>query len=317
MKLLEFKLRNIIKQELIEALADNGRLPGLGKAVTDDPRNLNLRRTDWEARQEKQAETEKAKEELMNDDRVASVASTLNDIQKHNFLILYENYHNVNTVKKMVEEIPPLRDKKIRRKIATGTQGVVYSLEGRSLLKLYEGSYLSDVDGENARYSKLKDVSFSGSGALSDLLVYDNGVFNSPSRFAKKIGWVEMGKVIVLVTYFQIINNFDSEKVQKSIDAYSNLYALMSTRGKLMKNRDFNSIEEAYNSDFFVENIRNNQRYLKSEKVLGSEFVEKIIKGMLKVYFDNDKNVEVFNDMHEGNVGILNLHNPVPVFFDL
>ena len=57
MKVLEYKLRSIIKKELLEVLSDEElRASGYGKAVTNDERNRDLPRTHWDIRKKKEEE---------------------------------------------------------------------------------------------------------------------------------------------------------------------------------------------------------------------------------------------------------------------
>ena len=316
MKILESKLRSIIKQELLEALTDDElRSLGYGKAVTNDERNRNLPRTHWNLRSAEQNRRNQEREQVRN--FTSSFISDLSDIQQHNFLSLYRDFSfKTEEIKKMVQEIPPLRDKRIRKSIAKGTQGSIYSLEGDSILKLYTGSYLTDIRGENERYSKLKNVSFSGSGSAHDLLVYDNGIF-SYGENSQLTGWVEMGKLLILRTYFEIICNFDQHEVYNHVKAYENIYHLIRDWGPTIANRDLNTVEEVYDNYSFISNILEDEKFLQSEQVLGTQLTQRLLKGMLKAYFDNNKSKYTFQDMHIGNVGVLNVNNPIPVFFDL
>lgn len=317
MKILESKLRSIIKQELLEALTDDElRSLGYGKAVTNDERNRNLPRTHWNLRNTVKDRRNQEREQVRN--FTSSFISDLSDIQQHNFLTLYREFsYDTIEIKKMVQEIPPLRDKKIKDLMAKGTQGTIYSLEGGSILKLYTGSYLTDIRGENERYSKLKNVSFSGSGSTHDLLVYDNGIFSYGEKSSRLTGWVEMGKLLILRTYFEIICNFNASDVNNHVKAYDNIYNIIRNWGPTIASRDLNTVEEVYDNYSFISNVLEDEKFLQSEQVLGTQFTQRLIKGMLKAYFDNNKNKYTFQDMHIGNVGVLNINNPIPVFFDL
>lgn len=317
MKILESKLRSIIKQELLEALTDDElRSLGYGKAVTNDERNRNLPRTHWNLRNTVKDRRNQEREQVRN--FTSSFISDLSDIQQHNFLSLYREFsYDTIEIKKMVQEIPPLRDKKIKDLMAKGTQGTIYSLEGGSILKLYTGSYLTDIRGENERYSKLKNVSFSGSGSTHDLLVYDNGIFSYGEKSSRLTGWVEMGKLLILRTYFEIICNFNTSEVNNHVKAYDNIYNLIRNWGPTIASRDLNTVEEVYDNYSFISNILEDEKFLQSEQVLGTQLTQRLLKGMLKAYFDNNKSKYTFQDMHIGNVGVLNVNNPIPVFFDL
>jgi hypothetical protein len=145
-------------------------------------------------------------------------------IKNHNREIITKELFEKHYVDAVMEAIPVLSEIKIKKKLATGTQGSVFQLKDDRLLKIYFGSYLGSVQTEDKRYEKLKQKIFSGSGTKRDLPVYDHGIetyvhethvkdwrtgLTNVTKTNVQFGWVVMGKVLPLDQYILIKNNMD------------------------------------------------------------------------------------------------------------
>jgi len=87
----------------------------------------------------------------------------------------------------LIEEIPQLRNHKIKRFLGAGTKGVVFELDSGRALKIYEYSYQEDQEGF---YDNESGKIFSGSGKIMTLPIFDRG----ETYFGIK--YVEMAKVL-------------------------------------------------------------------------------------------------------------------------
>lgn len=87
----------------------------------------------------------------------------------------------------LIEEIPQLRNHKIKKFLGAGTKGFVLELDSSRALKIYEYSYQEDQEGF---YDSESGKIFSGSGQIMTLPIFDRG----ETYFGIK--YVEMAKVL-------------------------------------------------------------------------------------------------------------------------
>lgn len=243
-------------------------------------------------------------------------------------------------------EIPILSEMRIKKKLAAGTQGVVFSLEDDRILKIYTGSYFGGIQKEDQRYERLKTKVFSSEGSKTDLLIYDHGVVSyTDSRMEKdyrsgktietltqkEFGWVIMGKVLTLTDYISIKYNMDQSAISDAKRAYDSLFvALENYVDTYLKKPNPNSALAKYS--YYIEpktidDIKNHIKY--QQEVLGSygysqakmliseNFVDRFLDAALTEYIQSGNDYKVFNDLHPGNIGVRNEIDPTPVIFDV
>jgi hypothetical protein len=243
-------------------------------------------------------------------------------------------------------EIPILSEMRIKKKLAAGTQGVIFSLEDDRILKIYTGSYFGGIQKEDQRYERLKTKVFSSEGSKTDLLVYDHGAVSyTDSRMEKdyrsgktietltqkEFGWVIMGKVLTLTDYISIKYNMDYSAMANARRAYDGLfYALHFYVDTYLKKPNPNSALAKYSyyiDPKTIDDIKNHIKY--QQEVLGStsysaakmliseEFVDRFLDAALTEYIQSGNDHKMFNDLHPGNIGVRNEIDPTPVIFDV
>ena len=268
-------------------------------------------------------------------------------IDVNNRNILTDAFQNQKSlIDSALLEIPILSEMRIKKKLASGTQGVVFSLEDDRILKIYTGSYFGGIQKEDQRYERLKTKVFSSEGAKTDLLVYDHGVVSyTDSRMEKdywsgktieqltqkEFGWVIMGKVLTLTDYISIKYNMDYSAMADAKRAYDGLlYALQNYADTYLKKPNPNSYLAKYSyyiDPKTVDDIKNHIRYQNdvlgttsysaAKMLISEEFVDRFLDAALAEYINSGNDYKVFNDLHTGNIGVRNEIDPTPVIFDV
>lgn len=268
-------------------------------------------------------------------------------IDVNNRNILSDAFQNQKSlIDSALLEIPILSEMRIKKKLASGTQGVVFSLEDDRILKIYTGSYFGSIQKEDDRYERLKTKVFSSEGAKTDLLVYDHGTVSyTDSRMEKdywsgktieqltqkQFGWVIMGKVLTLQDYIMIKYNMDYSVMADAKRAYDGLlYALQNYADTYLKKPNPNSALAKYSyyiDPKTVDDIKNHIRYQndvlqslgysQSKLLINEEFVDRFLDAALTEYINSGNDYKVFNDLHVGNIGVRNEIDPTPVIFDV
>lgn len=297
MKVFEHILRKIIREELLEVLDSNKKIP---------------------------KERDRTGEDAIlqfNIDKLIALGF-LKFIEREDFI------NDVASFRSALWMITPLNETRIKKVVAEGTQGVVYSLENGKLLKLFKGGYRSSgtrsqkVAWEANRYSDIESRSHSGQSYKGELSVYGSGMVNMRGT---SIGWVEMGRVLVFSDYLDIITNFDlGERGRKEnmVDVF-----IIETVGTFM-NRfmkpdsfiyigDFDNVEELFQNHDFINNIFQSQNYADVANEFGLEFAQDLVTAIFELYFKTGKNTSITSDLHTGNFGVESLFDPTPVIFDI
>lgn len=243
-------------------------------------------------------------------------------------------------------EIPILSEMRIKKKLASGTQGVVFSLEDDRILKIYTGSYFGGIQKEDQRYERLKTKVFSSEGSKTDLLVYDHGAVSyTDSRMEKdwwsgktiekltqkEFGWVIMGKVLTLTDYISIKYNMDQSAMADARRAYDGLfYALHNYVDTYLKKPNPNSalakysyyidpktIDDIKNHIKYQQDVLGSTSYSAAKMLISEEFVDRFLDAALTEYIQSGNDHKMFNDLHPGNIGVRNEIDPTPVIFDV
>jgi hypothetical protein len=91
----------------------------------------------------------------------------------------------------IVEQVPQLKQNKIKRILGIGTQGVVFELDNGRALKLYRRGYVDDQEGF---YDNEAGKIFSGQGRIMTLPIFDRGK-TSPdfNKFLERTGRLDKG----------------------------------------------------------------------------------------------------------------------------
>lgn len=268
-------------------------------------------------------------------------------IDVNNRNILTDAFQNQKSlIDSALLEIPILSEMRIKKKLASGTQGVVFSLEDDRILKIYTGSYLGSIKKEDDRYERLKTKVFSSEGAKTDLLVYDHGIVSyTESKMEKdwwsgktleqltqkEFGWVIMGKVLTLSDFIMIKYNMDQAAMASARRAYSGLSVALnyyadtylkkpdpkSALAKYSYYIDPKTIDDIKNHIKYQQEVLDSTSYSAAKMLISEEFVDKFLDAALTEYINAGNDYKVFNDLHAGNIGVRNEIDPTPVIFDV
>ena len=299
MKVFEHILRKIIREELLEVLDSNKKIPKERNRTGEDAiLQFNI-------------------------DKLIALGF-LKFIEREDFI------NDVASFRSALWMVTPLNETRIKKVVAEGTQGVVYSLENGKLLKLFKGGYRGEgptighqnVAWEADRYSSIESRSHSGQSYKGELSVYGSGMVNMRGT---SIGWVEMGRVLVFSDYLGIITNFDYTKMTKISDLVENFIAatVRNFMNRFMRPDsfiyigNFDNIEDLFQNRDFIKNIFQSQNYADIANKLGLEFAKDLVTAIFELYFKTGKNTSITSDLHAGNFGVESLFDPTPVIFDI
>lgn len=268
-------------------------------------------------------------------------------IDVNNRNILTDAFQNQKSlIDSALLEIPILSEIRIRKKLASGTQGVVFSLADDRILKIYTGSYMGSLQKEDDRYERLKTKVFSSEGAKSDLLVYDHGIVSYTESIMEKnywsgqtiekltqkeFGWVVMGKVLTLLDYIMIKYNMDYSAMASAKRAYDGLFIALhyyvdtylkkpnpnSPLAKYSYYIDPKTVDDIKNHIKYQQDVLGSTSYSTAKMLISEEFVDKFLDAALTEYISSGNDYKVFNDLHPGNIGVRNEIDPTPVIFDV
>jgi len=299
MKVFEHVLRRIIRKELLEVLDSNKKIP-------------------------------KERDRTGEDAILQFNIDKLIDLGFLKFIQREDLVADVAYLRSALWMVAPLNETRIKKVVAKGTQGVVYSLENGKLLKLFKGGYrgggsersTQNVAWEADRYSSIESRSHSGQSYKGELSVYGSGMVNMRGT---SIGWVEMGRVLIFFEYLGIITNFDYRKMREISDLVENFIAATVRKfmnqfmrpGSFIYIGNFDNVEDLFQNSDFIENIFQSQNYTDIANELGLEFAQDLVTAIFKLYFKTGKNLSITTDLHTGNFGVESLFDPTPVIFDI
>lgn len=262
-----------------------------------------------------------------------------NSIKSHNINILENELVEKSYVDAVMEAVPVFSELKIKKKLASGTQGSVYQLSDDRLVKIYSGSYLGGgIQAEDERYEKLKQKIFSGYGTKRDLPIYDHGIgsyvyekqnknwlsgLTTVTKHNIQFGWVVMGKILPLDEFILIKNNMNYLKTGDAEKAYYDFYqSLVSFARNYLRQTavDYinpSSVNDIMTNKDFIQDVLESYAYNQAKIHIGEKFATEFITEVLEIYLDSGNNYKVFFDLHSGNVGVRNEIDPTPVIFDV
>lgn len=232
-------------------------------------------------------------------------------------------------VANIVEQVPQLKQNKIKRILGIGTMGAVFELDNGRALKLYRRGY---VDDQEDFYDNEAGKIFSGQGRIMTLPIFDRG------KTSPEIGlnYVEMAKVLPFDKFMERTGR-DGDA---SMDDWGYVFSMAKTRLELKSStpaqlakkyyhyRDSNTgeLRKVYGGTrgktasewyvFYEDLVRN--KLLKEALELTDAEMQSFFD-MINYAVDN-YGLEYLEDLHVGNFGVLeqtmSSKNPVFVLFD-
>lgn len=118
---------------------------------------------------------------------------------------------NPEVITGIVEQVPQLKQNKIKRILGSGTMGVVFELDNGRALKLYRRGYVDDQEGF---YDNEAGKIFSGQGRIMTLPIFDRG------KTSPEIGlnYVEMAKVLPFNKFLERTGRLDKGLRYRPVD---------------------------------------------------------------------------------------------------
>jgi hypothetical protein len=241
----------------------------------------------------------------------------ISEDQKQQTLRILKNWFGYEGVPEEVfQKVPIFRDTFIKKRIGSGTAATAFELGNGNVLRLYSNNrYMGhrSIEEEDRQYEKVMSRTFGGSSKKGDIVVYAHGIIEIESDIddepERKVGWVEMNKVLTLPDYYRYMDvpPYVWEDKRESFDNL--VYDIKSFLSdfSLTENEDeWEAIEQFENSFHF-----NKYRY---EHITKKE-LEIFIAGIFKHYKMNNWDSSL-GDIHFDNVGFLSLYDQTLVVFD-
>ncbi len=187
--------------------------------------------------------------------------------QKEQTLRILSNWFGYEGVPEEVfQKIPIFRDTFIKRRIGSGTAATAFELGNGNVLRLYNNNrYMGhrSIEEEDKQYEKVMSRTFGGSSKKGDVVVYAHGIIEIESQIdndsERKVGWVEMNKVLTLPNYYTYMNvpPYIWEEKKESFDNL--VYDIKSFLSdfSLTENEDeWDAIDQFQNSVYGVKGVR-------------------------------------------------------------
>ena len=230
----------------------------------------------------------------------------------------------------IVEQVPQLKQNKIKRILGIGTMGVVFELDNGRALKLYRRGY---VDDQEDFYDNEAGKIFSGQGRIMTLPIFDRG------KTSPEIGlnYVEMAKVLPFNKFLERTGRTG----RASMDDWKKVFLMAKTRLELKSitpavarhvkyyyYRDSNT-GELRKRDGGTRGKTANEWYVFYEDLVRNELLKDTLgltDAEIKSFFDminyavDNYGLEYLEDLWGANFGVLeqtmSSKNPVFVLFD-
>jgi len=275
------------------------------------------------------------KQELLENSKVTKISDSSQEDEnlKYNLNFFIKNSkrlpHKFNYILSSLNpsdlsDITSLKETQILKFVAAGTLGTVYKLKNGNMLKIYTGTHKeggSGINTENNRYQQIIKRTHSGMSYKGELPVYDSGI---AYIHGNTYGWVEMGRVLVLGDYNLIVSDFN-EKLTQKINNSVTIFFVYRLRYLIRAEEESNpiqSLQDFHSRKSLIDFIQDSKEWKSmsaslNEEGVGIKFANKLLDAAIQIWLDNNKNFDVFGDMHEGNIGVIGLTDPTPVFFDI
>jgi hypothetical protein len=139
---------------------------------------------------------------------------------------------NPEVITGIVEQVPQLKQNKIKRILGSGTQGVVFELDNGRALKLYRDGYVDDQEGF---YDNEAGKIFSGQGRIMTLPIFDRG------KTSPEIGlnYVEMAKVLPFNKFLERTGRAGSAIITETLTQKNSARCMAAREARLLMNGMF------------------------------------------------------------------------------